>query len=217
MERFLSTVLKMAKLLLKAFALVLVFVCLSSRAYAINFGSVAKSDFAQIKSGESAKFTVLFWNAEDDSYVLKLSKEAPENWIVIIDPEEFLLNRTTGEEYISLPSGNVRAKVVNIFVKPDANSKNGNYSVVINSIAELGGNAENVISIVPVRSFNFEISLTGSAASESESKEEVTEVTESTDISEKEKALPENENIDSFYLAMAIVIVVFSIIVYKKS
>jgi uncharacterized membrane protein len=204
----------MAKILLRSVVFVLLLVLLAGRAYAISFGSVARSSFAEIQSSESAKFTLLFWNAEDDTYTLRLSEHAPENWIVIIDPEEFPLNRTTGEEYVSLAGGDVKAKVVNIFIKPDSNSKNGNYSVKIEAVAQIEDGAENAITIVPVRSFSFGIRLTGSAAAESESNE----VTETAEVpnAEADTTTPQ-EGAGVFYLLVVIAVVAFSIIVYKKS
>ena len=89
--------------------------------YAISFGSTAKSSYEKIEVGDSAKFQILFWNSGSEAYTVKISvASSPENWVVIADPEMFVLDNSTGEEYVSVPPSTVKAKVVNLFVKPDS-------------------------------------------------------------------------------------------------
>jgi len=197
------------------------FILLSSEAYAISLGSIVKNDFAEIIDSESAKFKILFWNIETESYTLKLSiKESPEDWIVIIDPDDFVLDRTIGEEYISLPymNENIRAKVVNLFVKPDSDSKPGNYSVVIEAGSrtydESGG-----IKIVPERVLKFRIDLKGLVVS-NDIENGLTPENESVSRINELKTIYTTQNqIDKEYLYLIVMflIILASIIIYKKS
>lgn len=204
--------------------IILFLILISSNACAINLGSVEKNNFAEISDDESAKFTMLFWNSESEPYGVKLLvKDFPENWIVIIDPDEFILNKSVGEEYINLPysNENVKAKVVNIFVKPDSSSKPGKYLVTVKTETNLNQNEANQLSIIPERLFTFEINLKG--------------FTTSNDIVENKVKIPTNEietkndSLESyylkaddktdkkyFYLAIASLVIIISIIIYKK-
>ncbi len=216
----------MAKLPHKKLAFILFLILLSSRVYAINFGSVVKDNFAETTNDESVRFTVLFWNAEDVSYTTKLSvKNAPKEWTVIIDPEEFVSNKTNGEEYIKLPYTDelIKTKVVNLFVKPDGNSEPGNYSVVIRAETKLSQNSESDITIVPERTFEFEIDLKGF--------ETLGETRNGNSIEFSGDGFDSNNEIlktggpkedgqaskNIFYFAIMLLIIITSMLIYKKS
>ena len=153
----------MVKVLLKTMVMSILFlILLSSEVYALNMGSVAKNKIAEISIGESAKFKMLFWNTEDESYTMKLSiKEAPKDWTIMLDPSEFVLKKTIGEEYINLPYTNeiIKAKIVNLFVKPASNSKSGKYFVTIKAEPRLSQNEIGDINVIPARLLKFEIDL----------------------------------------------------------
>lgn len=209
----------MAKVLLEIAVLAMLSALLADAVYAINLGSAVKNNFAEIPITESAKFTLLFWNTENETYTMRLSAtDYPDEWTIIIDPEEFPLNRSTGEEYISLPYSeeNVKAKVVNVFVKPDEKSPDGRYSVMVEADAIETGGTQGALAVVPIRSFMFEIELSGSEVIES-SENNVTSSSESSTecVEETESPEPGNENV--FYFVLIILIVAFSIVLYKKS
>ncbi len=215
----------MVKTLLKLS--ILFFILLSVNSYALNMGSVSKSKYAEISVGETAKFKMLFWNIENETYNVKLSvKEAPKDWIVIIDPKEFNLNKSIGEEYIKLPymKENVKAKIVNLFVKPYTKSKSGKYFVTI--MAEISSKEKNGIKIIPATMFKFEIvlkSFNGFKMNENvennntinfsrndfKSKNENLKIINSENGGKKDKKV--------FYLTMIFLIILISIILYKKS
>ena len=226
MEQFTCGVLKMKMILLKIFV-ILFLILLSSEVYAVNLGSVAKNKFAEISDSESVKFKMLFWNAEDESYTMKLTiKEAPKDWIIIIDPNEFVLNKTIGEEYINLPytNENIKAKIVNLFVKPDSNSKPGKYFVIIKTEIKLSKNEKNGITIIPGSVFKFEINLKGFVISnDTETKENTIELS-GNGLNSKSEDLKinnsKNENqIDKkyFYFIVVFLVILTSITIYKKS
>jgi len=211
----------MAKILLKISVIILFLILLASKAYAINLGSVAKNNFAETSSGESTKFTMLFWNAESKSYDVRLSvKEYPKDWIVIVDPAEFVLDKSVGEEYVSLPysNENVKAKVVNIYVKPDKDSKPGDYSVVVKAETILKQNEINGVTIVPERLFKFEVSLKGPASSVDNYKAPAGNNIEYNIVSKEKSDEKISDTYDKkyFYFIALAMIVLFSIIIYKK-
>jgi uncharacterized membrane protein len=209
----------MAKVLLEIATFALLSALMADVVYAINLGSAVKNNFAEIPISESAKFTLLFWNTESETYVLKLSAvDYPEGWTIIIDPEEFLLNKSTGEEYISLPYSdeNVKAKVVNVFVKPDEKSNDGRYYVVVEADARETGDAQGAITVVPIRSFRFEVELSGSTAADTNEENAAPPSEDSSQaLIENETPAPSNENV--FYFVLIILIVAFSVVLYKKS
>ncbi|MFH1473650.1 MAG: hypothetical protein ABIE55_02030 [Candidatus Aenigmatarchaeota archaeon] len=212
----------MERILLKISIIILFFILLSSEVYAISLGSIVKEDYVEISNDESVKFKMLFWNIDSESYTLKLSvKDAPENWIAIIDPDEFVLNNSIGEEYISLPymNDNIKAKVVNLFVKPDSDSEAGIYSVVIEAGTKTSDETSG-IEIVPQRLFNFQINLSGSKDSIGIENKDIKDSTEfvSEEGSLKTISSAENElDKDYFYLAVVILVILASIIIYRKS
>ncbi|MEM5836532.1 MAG: hypothetical protein QW058_02115 [Candidatus Aenigmatarchaeota archaeon] len=116
---------------------ILLFFLILPEVKAISLGSVLKKDFVILKANESARFEILFWNVEEEPFQVKIEvKEAPKDWSILIQPQEFLLSSSSGEEYINLPNleNPVKAKLVKIFVKPE-NSKAGEYEVVLKARA----------------------------------------------------------------------------------
>lgn len=225
MEISIYSVFKMVETPLKISIVFIFLILLSSGAYAINLGSVAKNSFSEISNDESAKFTMLFWNSESESYGVKLLVEdSPKDWTVIIDPDEFMLNKSTGEEYINLPysNENVKAKVVNIFVRPDSLSKPGNYSVIIKAEVDMNQSEANELSVIPERLFTFEIELKGFTTS-NDSVENIAKIP-TNEIETKNDSLESyylkvDNKVDKnyFYLAILSLVVIVSIIIYKKS
>ncbi len=200
---------------------------LSSEVHAINLGSVAKNKFAEISNDESVKFKMLFWNVENESYTMKLSvKEAPKDWVIIIDPNEFILNKSIGEEYIKLPhiKENIKAKVVNLFVKADSNSKPGKYFVMIEAEIKIFKNETTDITIVPRKLFKFEIELMDFDTNLNnviKNKETMIEFSGNSFDHNDEILISNGKNgkqIDRkyFYSIVIFLIVLISIIIYKK-
>lgn len=186
---------------------------LSSSAYALSMGSIAKNDFAEITSGESAKFEALFWNPENESYKVVLSASFPDRWTVILDPKDFILNNSVGEEYISVSHGNVRAKRVNVFVKPDEKSVSGNYTITVWVDAISSENSS--LTVIPRRSFNLIVELKGLESEEHIDEIEMPYVSE--DVNQETVVEHENGDEKIFYIAVIGLIILISIIVYKKS
>ncbi len=193
-------------------------------------GSVAKNKFAEISNDESVKFKMLFWNAEDESYIMKLSiKESPENWTVILDPAEFALKKTIGEEYINLPHTNeiIKAKVVNLFVKPGSNSEPGKYFVTIKAEPELSQRETGNINVIPARILKFEIDfkgfdILGSKNINEEQKNTIEFFENGLEYNGESVKISNSGNEEKktdkkyFYFIIIFLVVIISIIIYKK-
>jgi uncharacterized membrane protein len=187
----------------------ILFLLILPEAEAISFGSLLKKDFAQIKANELAKFEILFWNVEEKPYQVQLKVEkAPEDWLVMIQPKEFTLSSSTGEEYISLPYSEKPAKAfpVNVFVKPE-NSKAGKYQVLIKARAGLPGEG---ISFFQERDFKLNIEIEGEKNQEFENKTLI----EQKPLSSIEKITEQAPSAFS-YIFTIIGILVISLIIYK--
>lgn len=191
-------------------AIILIFLLAMQTVGAISMGTVVKTSTAKIEPGESARFTILFWNVEDTSYNVELDvKETPTDWMTIIQPEEFTLNSSTGREYISLPYTDKIVKVfpVDIFVKPE-NSTAGRYYVTI--IARAGLPSQG-LSFFQEREFKLTIDVAGlQPSSQAENKTNLN-TDESQALNNKSSAIPHY----FFYIAVIVCILVVSLIIYK--
>jgi hypothetical protein len=193
----------------KLYLISILFLLILPKAEAISFGSLLKKDFAQIKINESAKFEILFWNVEEKPYQVQLEvEEAPEDWLVMIQPKEFSLSSSTGEEYISLPYLEKPAKafLVNVFVKPE-NSKAGKYQVLIKAKAGLPGQG---ISFFQERDFKLIVEIEGEKIQEVENKTLI----EQKPLPSIEKIAEQVPSVFSYIFAI-IGILVISLIIYK--
>ncbi|MBN2202761.1 MAG: hypothetical protein JW700_01050 [Candidatus Aenigmarchaeota archaeon] len=138
------------------------FLALACCANAISIGNSLKYDYQEIALEQSARFKILFWNSGNEPYTMEIRNvESPEGWTVIIDPASFLLDKETGEEYISLPymNENIRAKIVNVFVKPPQNEESGNYSFTI--VSQITSQDTGQLTMVPKNSFILKVGLRG--------------------------------------------------------
>lgn len=190
---------------------------LSTGAYAINMGAVVRNDFAKINVDESAKFKVLFWNTEND-YRLELSvKEAPENWIIIIEPNNFILNSYTGKEYIRLPykTDSIKATPIDVIVKPSNSTNPGKYELTVSANSVLPSNG---ISLSQERIFKFTVEVENPLFFKETKKQEVSKTKENQSIS-REFIYFENENANPnyFYLIIILIVIFVSFLIYKYS
>ena len=177
---------------------------------AISLGTLVKNDFVTVKQNESAKFTILFWNVESSPYIVETKIESsPENWVIIVNPERFLLDSTTGSESIFLPyqKNPVRAFPVNVFVKP-VSAKPGNYTLVLSAVA---GYPSNTINFFQERKFKLTVEVEGKAEAEGSSQ---------TSIQEPSMPTGETTKVQNYlnYIiyAVALVCILFiSLLIYK--
>jgi hypothetical protein len=123
--------------------IVILFLLSISSVQALSLGSIQKNDHAQIKPGETAIFTVLFYNNNPPTTVTLIEKTIPDNWIIIIQPNNFILNQSLPEnppydnnvEYMNTPNGPIRTYPVRIYIKSPNSVKPGEYETLV-SVSE---------------------------------------------------------------------------------
>lgn len=192
--------------------IILFLMLFSTGTYAISMGTLVKSDLKQISINESAKFTLLFWNIENESYRVKLGvKEAPENWIVIINPNNFELNSSVGKEYIKLPykDNSVKATPIDVIVKPPTSVKIGMYNIIITAMSE---SSPEEIGLSQERSFKLSVEIENPTYFKESSQSESQNVS-----SFAENLKQEINNPDYFYVLIIIIILLISYLIYKYS
>jgi len=208
-------VLKLSKLFL---IVILFFVIASSRVYAISMGALVKNDFAKIAVDESAKFKILFWNLENE-YILELDvKEAPENWLVLIEPNNFALNSSVGKEQIKLPylTESVKATPTNIIVKPPVSVEPGEYELILTAKSKLPTEG---IEVSQERVFKFKVEIENPLFfKEAESQNNNNHARSDSSFPTAEVILErKDENFNYFYLIFILVIILISFLIYKYS
>jgi len=201
----------------KLFEVIILFsLLLSSGAYAISMGSVVKNDFEKITNSESAKFTLLFWNIDKESYRVRLDiRELPNDWIIIIEPNNFILNASVGKEYINLPYMNdgVKATPVEVIVKPITSTRPGKYNITLSSRTESPSDG---ISFSQERLFNFIVEVENPTYFESSEEQIANQYNENTSSLSYRLNL-ENNDLCYFYVIIIIIILLFSFLIYKYS
>jgi uncharacterized membrane protein len=201
---------------------VIIFILLSSRAYSMNLGSAQRSDYASIDASESAKFKMLFWNSGNDTYMVNLTVvDYPKDWTVIVDPQDFYLSKSTGEEQISLPYTQeiVMAKAVSVYVKPDSSSPSGLYSVSVSAQTKMPEMQTSGMNMVSEKIFKFKINLSSTATSEKEIDNVTVEHSFEAEVGKNStmSVVTQKEEGGSPGFAIAVILVAAaSIIIYKK-
>lgn len=178
-------------------------------------GTVVKNDYSKISSDESAKFTVLFWNAENNDYKIGISvKELPEGWTVLTEPNNFILNSSIGKEYVSLPYGTVKALPVDIILKPPKNIEPGKYNIMLSAVAELPSNG---IKLSQERLFKFIVEVENPLFFK-ETESQNGKKTEEKANAPTSNAIFEIRNYDSDYFYLIVIIILLaSFLIYKYS
>ncbi|MEM5855421.1 MAG: hypothetical protein QXY24_03695 [Candidatus Aenigmatarchaeota archaeon] len=176
---------------------------------AMNFGSLVKKDFTSIEANDTTKFTILFWNTEETPYQVKLEVvEIPKGWFISLQPKEFMLSSSVGEEYVSLPytSKPVKAFPVDVFVKPE-NAKPGSYQIVIKAKAGLPSRG---ITFFQEREFKLTVNIRGEKIQDNGI--EVLEKT--TTLPLREENSGQTSSVFTYLFAIFCILVV-SLLIYK--
>jgi uncharacterized membrane protein len=158
---------------------------------------------------------MLFWNAGDDSYELELSASAPEDWIVFFNPNNFILNDSTGKELIKLPYQNVyrKAMPVDVIVKPPRSVKPGKYNITVKAESVT---PQNGLSLSQERMFNFLVEVENPLYMEGSTQQSAEY--KPNDLNQhqvKENRVSEIPNY--FYFIIVTVIFLISVLIYKYS
>ncbi len=130
---------------------------------AFNLGTLQRSAVQAASPGDTVQFSILFWNAGDDSYDVKLENiEIPDNWIVISDPESFYLDDTPvgNIEHIYLPSikKTIEASLIDVYVYVPEYETPGKKTVIIKAVAGTSANVSG-FSLKQERLFIFNVDV----------------------------------------------------------
>jgi len=130
---------------------------------AFNLGTLQKSAVQAASPGDTVRFGILFWNAGDNGYDVKLENiEIPDNWIVISNPDSFCLNDTPvgNIEHIYLPSfkRTIEASLIDIYVYVPEYEIPGKKTVIVKAVAGNSGNVSG-FSLKQERLFFFDIDV----------------------------------------------------------
>jgi hypothetical protein len=198
----------------------LLFLMLCSQAYASGMGIATKGSFASVYANESAKFSMLMWNAESDSYQVNITqRQAPDGGSVMANPEKTVLNSSYGAQFMQLPymEDPVAATPVDIIVKPSAYSAPGRYNI---SVAVSAGIPGAQIGIVQERVVNFAVEIINPIFSRNQTKSESDIAAPQANASEKQIPLGQEEYVDYsllLYATVAVAIIVVSWLLYRCS
>ena len=187
---------------------VLIFFILLPGVEATSLGILVKNGATTLRQGESTKFTILFWNVENSPYIVEMKVESlPENWVVVVSPEKFLLDSNTGTENIFLPYKKepVRAFPVTVFVKP-VSARPGNYTIVLSASA---GHTSNALNFFQERKFKLTVEVEGEAEVENIS----SKTTPNTNTPTGEIVKVQKHHV--IYVVALICILFISVLIYK--
>jgi uncharacterized membrane protein len=199
----------------KLISIIIIFsIIISSETFAL--GTLVKKDFAKINIDESAKFTVLFWNVEND-YVELNVKESPEGWTIIVEPDKFVLNSSVGREYIKLPYSpeNIKATPVDIIAKPPESEAPGKYEVIIAANSKLPSSG---IKFSQERLFVFKVEIENPLFFKEPEKQTINQVEKNQNTPLEDSIKLETESSPNYFYAILIIIVFLSsFLIYKYS
>jgi hypothetical protein len=181
-------------------------------------GTLQKKGYFELSPGQTAEFVVLFWNSDELPTAVELNvKDVPENFIVIVEPKKFVLDKNiTSSEVIGVPNvGYVRALPVKVLAKALENAKPGIYDIMVNMVA---GETRRGLSFFQEKNFNFRVNVTGYLVERT--KEPIGGPVEKVDnytrsIEELEKTVSQDQTKLAFWIAVIVVILVVSWVVYK--
>ena len=147
----------------------------------ISLGSVQVTKTAKASVGESVDFKFLVFNAHEtgDLYITT-DYEAPNNWIVSVNPSGFTLpfravgdrTKENGFEFLSTGLGDVKAKPVMVNVVVPGGAEPDSYEVKVILDAKRGSSG---VTMSQSRSYRFIVTVLGESSVSQESEEEIEE------------------------------------------
>lgn len=147
-------------------SIILSFLLIQNTVLALVLGSEQKNTYAEVKPSQTAEFTILFWNIEELSFPINLkSRQVPENMLVTIQPEQFVINYSKvtnpsnekGKEYVNTHYGLMQATPVKILVNVDDSVKSGEYSFYVTATA---GKTTTGISVLFEKTYVLTVKVT---------------------------------------------------------
>lgn len=141
------------------------FLLLQAKSYALGFEASLENPISSVRRGETAEFTILFWNTQNSSIPIQLrAKSVPDGMSVLILPDHFLLNYSKvtkfpaekGRIYINTQQGLMKTFPVKILVKVSKKVELGKYNVYIDAIA---GKPSTGISTLLEKNFRLTVNV----------------------------------------------------------
>lgn len=129
----------------------------------LALGSTQKNTRSEVNPGQTAEFTILFWNVQESSFPVELrSRQVPEGMSVILEPEEFTLKSSKvtsfpapkGRDYVNTEYGLMLTTPAKVSVKVGESVRSGKYSILITATA---GNPTSGISVLIEKTFKLSI------------------------------------------------------------
>jgi hypothetical protein len=187
-------------------------------AKALSFGSLQKSNFAELARGETKEFSLLFWNLENSSCFVTLEPIQKEGFIVIVNPKEFLLNSSKiappyeEGEYVKLSIGDVKAFPVKVLVKA-LDSAKGEEEIKVKLKAE---SLDSGIKLAQEKTFIFKVKVPEYFTQEAKTeKKEESEKTEESERISSRISLPKFDLRTLLIVSFIAAIIIISFLVYK--
>ena len=142
--------------------IIVVIMAIAQTAYAINLGSLQKTESLSIHAGETGAAVILLWTQEDRFPVQMEVTQAPENWNVSVAPKEFELSRSPSGpiEYIMVRGERLKAQAVKVLIHVPKSEEQKRYEVTVTLV---GGSGEHQVAVVQERAFRFSVDVLGKA------------------------------------------------------
>ena len=137
-----------------------------AKSYVLGFEASPQNSISSVMKGETAEFTILFWNVVNSSIPIQLkARKVPDGISVFFVPDHFLLNYSKvikfpaekGRVYIYTREGLFMTTPVKVLAKVSNKMEEGNYSFYVDAI---GGRPSSGISTVLVKSFKLTVRVT---------------------------------------------------------
>ncbi len=141
------------------------FLLFQAKSHALGFEASLENSISSARRGETAEFTILFWNSQNSSIPIQLrAKSVPDGMSVLIFPDYFLLNYSKvtkfpaerGKTYINTKQGLMKTFPVKVLVKVSKKVELGKYDVYIDAIA---GKSSKGISTLLEKNFKLTVNV----------------------------------------------------------
>jgi hypothetical protein len=141
------------------------------------------NNYAKVNRGETTEFIIFFWNPENEPFPVRLrATEVPEGLIVIITPNDFMLNSSLvtefsvekGDHYVNTQYGLMKTTPVRVLVKLPKTLELKSYDIVITATV---GNPSSGVSALLEKKFKFTVDVVSQGIFETTQPETTTEVT----------------------------------------
>lgn len=212
---------------INVFVIAFMLTCFSLQiiAYGISMAAFTENNHALVNRDETAEFFILFWNPENGPFPIRLkATEVPEGLVVIIKPNDFMLNSSLvtefpaekGRNYVNTKQGLMMTTPVKVLVKVPKTIEPGSYNVVVTATA---GSPSEVVSTLLEKKFKFTVNVTSLTFSENLSKTTEKLTSGLSDVGKKITGMFAAADIDpriALLTSVVIGIFVVSWVVYKR-